>query len=46
MDINSYYQAFSNPFKDVIPKAPAELGEWLRSGRISEDKPLMQTLLV
>jgi cell division protease FtsH len=27
-------------------KAPDELGEWLRSGKISEDKPLMQSLLV
>ncbi|MUG95641.1 ATP-dependent zinc metalloprotease FtsH [Scytonema sp. UIC 10036] len=30
----------------ALAKAPAELGEWLRSGKISEDKPLMQTLLV
>jgi cell division protease FtsH len=27
-------------------KAPTELNEWLRSGKISEDKVLMQTLLV
>ena len=27
-------------------KAPAELAEWLRTGKISEDKPLMQSLLV
>ncbi|KAF3889307.1 MULTISPECIES: ATP-dependent zinc metalloprotease FtsH [Nostocales] len=30
----------------ALAKVPAELGEWLRSGKISEDKPLMQTLLV
>ncbi len=27
-------------------KIPAELEEWLRTGKLSEDKPLMQTLLV
>jgi cell division protease FtsH len=27
-------------------KAPDELAEWLRTGKLSEDKPLMQTLLV
>jgi cell division protease FtsH len=27
-------------------KAPAELEEWLQTGKISEDRPLMQTLLV
>ncbi|PLZ85598.1 ATP-dependent zinc metalloprotease FtsH [Fischerella thermalis] len=27
-------------------KAPAQLEEWLRTGKISEDQPLMQTLLV
>jgi cell division protease FtsH len=27
-------------------KAPAELNEWLRTGKLSEDKPLMQSLLV
>ncbi|MCX7595264.1 MAG: cell division protein FtsH, partial [Fischerella sp.] len=27
-------------------KAPAELEEWLRTGKLSEDQPLMQTLLV
>ncbi|HEY9803741.1 MAG TPA: ATP-dependent zinc metalloprotease FtsH [Leptolyngbyaceae cyanobacterium] len=27
-------------------QAPEELQEWLRSGKISEDKPLLQTLLV
>ncbi|WP_017318012.1 ATP-dependent zinc metalloprotease FtsH [Mastigocladopsis repens] len=27
-------------------KAPDELAEWLRTGKISEDKPLMQSLLV
>ncbi|GAB1541990.1 ATP-dependent zinc metalloprotease FtsH [Scytonema sp. NUACC21] len=27
-------------------KVPAELNEWLRTGKLSEDKPLMQTLLV
>ncbi|NMG07851.1 ATP-dependent zinc metalloprotease FtsH [Brasilonema sp. UFV-L1] len=27
-------------------KAPAELAEWLRTGKLSEDKPLMQSLLV
>ncbi|MBF2004842.1 MAG: ATP-dependent zinc metalloprotease FtsH [Chlorogloeopsis fritschii C42_A2020_084] len=27
-------------------KPPVELQEWLRTGKISEDKPLMQTLLV
>ncbi|MBW4592441.1 MAG: ATP-dependent zinc metalloprotease FtsH [Brasilonema angustatum HA4187-MV1] len=27
-------------------KAPAELAEWLRTGKISEDRPLMQSLLV
>ncbi|WP_407889077.1 ATP-dependent zinc metalloprotease FtsH [Scytonema sp. NUACC26] len=30
----------------ALAKVPAELDEWLRSGKISEDKPLMQTLLV
>ncbi len=27
-------------------KAPAELNEWLRTGKLSQDKPLMQSLLV
>lgn len=27
-------------------KAPEELNEWLRTGKVSEDKPLMQTMLV
>lgn len=27
-------------------KAPDELAQWLRTGKLSEDKPLMQTLLV
>lgn len=27
-------------------QAPAEMAEWLRTGKLSEDKPLMQTLLV
>ncbi|MBW4624884.1 MAG: hypothetical protein KME49_05090 [Brasilonema octagenarum HA4186-MV1] len=27
-------------------KAPAELAQWLRTDKISEDKPLMQSLLV
>ncbi len=27
-------------------KVPSEVEEWLRTGRLSEDKPLLQTLLV
>lgn len=30
----------------IQAKVPGEMAEWLRTGKISEDKPLLQTLLV